>query len=115
MPQNTKTVSVGIGATVNVLSGTLFERVGGRGARIRVYAAGTSSGYAFGELTGTFIVGSDVMFQDAGIPANANGVSTQDNQLGSGTALPGDQLTFNVTSSSAGAENITFIIDIENL
>lgn len=115
MPQNTGTVAVAAGATSNVLSGTLFERVGGRGARVRVYAAGTSTGYAFGELTGTFIVGSDVMFQDANVPVNANGVDIQSNQLGSGTALPGDQLTFNVTSSSAGSEDITFIIDIENL
>jgi hypothetical protein len=112
MPQVSAATSIGIGATVNVLSGQLFERVGGRGAAVKAYATQVSGAVA--ACTATLIAGSDVICQDAALGVLAQGLRIPDDQFASGVALPGDQLVLNITNGSAGAIVVHWRVDIEN-
>ncbi len=113
MPQVSRRTSIAANTTVNVMSGELFERVGGRGAAVRAYGrVVTATGAA--DISATLIAGSDVLTQDAAGFAEGEGVNVPDDQFASGHALPGDQILLNVTNTNAAARIFAWRVDIEN-
>ncbi len=115
MPQISGRTSVAPGATVNVLSGRVFERVGGRGAAIRAYLSGLTAGSA-ADILATFISGSDIItFESSGIRDGVEGLQIPEDQIASGNGLPGDQLVLNISNANAAARVVTWRVDIENL
>lgn len=113
MPQVKEYASVAAGATVaNVLSGSPYERVGGLGATVRLYAimvAGTA-----GEMKATLLLGSDQVIADAGLGVNAAGPVVPNDQIAEGTALPGDQITVRIKNDGGGANIYGVLLDIQN-
>ncbi len=113
MPQVSARTSIAATSTVNVMSGLLFERVGGRGAAIRAYIrVVTATGAA--DITATLIAGSDVLTQDAAGFAEGEGVIVPDDQIASGVGLPGDQILLNISNANAAARVVAWRVDIEN-
>lgn len=113
MPQVRIVTTLAAGASnTNILNGQLFERVGGRGARLRLYQAQTSG--IPGDVTFTFISGSDVIAQDAAMGVQAGGVQVPESQVASGVGLPGDQLVISLTNGAAAARDVDTLLDIEN-
>lgn len=113
MPQISGRTSIAANSTQNVLSGLLFERVGGRGAGIRIYMRVVTAAGAAG-ISATAIAGSDVLFQDAAGLAEGEGVDVPGDQIGSGVALPGDQLLLNIQNATGGALVVAWRVDVEN-
>lgn len=114
MPQIMGSTSLATGVTDNnVLSGLLFERVGGRGAQIKLYGAITTSGN-YGEATVTLIAGSDVLVQNAVVPERTTGPQVPEDAVAAGVALPGDQLVLSITNNGAGTNVIGWVVDITN-
>ncbi len=100
MPQFQTVQTIAIGATVaNLLTGSPFERVGGLGAHVKVYAVQIDQGV--GDLELTLLLGSDVIVQDAGLGLRAAGVIVPDDQIADGDALPGDQITVRIVNTDA--------------
>ena len=110
MPQDKSFTSIGATTTTNVMSGRLFERVGGRPAQIKVYACALTGNA--GDLEATLVVGSDVICQNAGLRPLATGPLVPDDQIASGVALPGDPISLQVTNSTAGAIVCGWTIDV---
>ncbi len=114
MPQIIGSTSILTGVTnANVLSGLLFERVGGRGAQIKLFAVVTTVGN-YGEMTCTLIAGSDVLVQDAVLNENVLGPQVPRDSVAAGVALPGDQLVLSITNNGAGTNVAGWIVDITN-
>ncbi len=114
MPQISGRTSIPATSTVNVISGLLFERVGGRGAAIRCYMSAVLAASS-ADLTATLIAGSDVLTQDSqGWRDGVEGIQIPEDQIASGVALPGDQILLNVTNGNAAARTVTWRLDIEN-
>jgi len=114
VPQDKNYEAIAAGATVNVLAGRLFERVGGRGAMIRAYACTTDG--VNGELVSTFIVGSDVLALNQGLRLNAAGPIVPEDQIVSGPSLPGDQLQWNIQNTDAvNPTTVGWLLDVENI
>jgi hypothetical protein len=115
MPQDRDHTAVGAGATIaNVLTGRLFQQVGGTGARLKLYACDSVTGGTNGDLVVTFIAGSDVICQNVGLTVDAAGPRVPDHQIAAGAALPGDNLTISVTNNGAAAAALGWVLDIEN-
>jgi hypothetical protein len=112
MPQDKGYTSIAANTTVNVLSGRLFERVGGRGAYVRGYACGLTG--AAGALTSTFIAGSDVLALDQGLRPLATGPIVPEDHVVGGPALPGDPLQWNITNTTGVAIVAGWLLDVEN-
>ncbi len=114
MPQLGSRTSIPLTSTLNVVSGLLFERVGGRGAAIRCYMTAVTAASS-ADLTATLIAGSDVLFQDSqGWRDGVEGIDIPGDQIGSGVALAGDQILLNVANANAAARVVTWRIDVEN-
>ncbi len=113
MPQSKEFASVAAGVTVaNVLSGSPYERVGGLGATVRLYAIMTAG--TAGELKATLLLGSDQVIENAGLGVNAAGPQVPQDQIAEGTALPGDQITVRIVNDGAGANIYGVLVDIQN-
>lgn len=112
MPQDKGFTSIPATSTVNVLSGRLFERLGGRGAVIKGYACALSGNA--GDLTSTFIAGSDVIGLNCGLRPLATGPIVPEDAVVNGVGMPGDPLQWNVTNSTAGAIVCGWLLDITN-
>lgn len=115
MPQFSEVRTVAIGATVpNVMTGSPFERVGGLGAHVKVYAVQIDQGV--GDLQLTCLLGSDVITQDAGLGLRAAGLVIPDDQKADGDALPGDQITVRLVNTDVvNAVIVQLLIDITNV
>ena len=112
MPQVGDATSIGANATVNVMAGQLFERVGGRGAQLKCYIAALTGNV--GDLNATFIAGSDVITQQQGLRVRAGGAQVPEDSVGAGVGLPGDQILLNIENTTAGAIVASWLIDITN-
>jgi hypothetical protein len=113
MPQLKDFVSVAANSTIaNVVSGSPFERVGGLGARVKLFGGAVSGNP--GDLLVDFLLGSDVVAQNAGQGVAATGPRVPDDSIGDGDGLPGDQITVRVQNTTAGAIVWGFLIDIES-
>jgi len=111
MPQVRRDVSLATTVESNVMSGQLFERVGPAPSLIRVYAATRTAGIF--DVDATLILGSDTIIRAAAVPLNTNGVVIPDHQIAVGTALPGDQIFFNIHNANASTANVSIVVDIE--
>jgi len=112
MPQISGRGAIAAGPAINVLAGQLFERIGARPARIKVYACNDDAAAALGDLTATMYVGSEVLVQNAPLPRSpALGLAVPDHQIANGVALPGDQLILEITSAAAG-DTAQWLVDI---
>jgi len=121
VPQFKTILSIAAGATVNnLLAGSPFERVGGTGATVRLYAGSpntVAADMALGDpslVVVDFLLGSDMVIQAAAIGINLNGVTVPDDQIAEGVALPGDQITVAATNNNAGARALAIVVDIQN-
>ncbi len=107
----------------NIMDGSPFSRVGGRGARVTVFMVSDSVTSATAILSSaTVIVGSDILVQN-GSPtavgafgAAAGGqLKVPEHVLTSGIAAPGDPITVSITNGSAGTVSYMTLVRIENL
>lgn len=118
MPMFKNFQSIAAGATVNnILAGSPFERVGGGGAVVRLYAASPNTAaadLAALHIVLTFMLGSDTVIDTAGVGINANGPQVPEDQMAEGVALPGDQITVRATNNNAAARTLGIIVDIQN-
>ena len=112
MPQDKGFTSIAANSTVNVLAGRLFERLGGRPARIKGYACALTGNA--GDLESTFISGSDVLGLNMGLRPLATGPLVPEDAIVDGAGLPGDPLQWNITNTTAGAIVCGWLLDITN-
>ncbi len=118
MPQVRDVRSVAGATTIaNVMTGSPFERVGGRGARIKVYIR-TDAAIANVPLTNcTVLLGSDTIVR-AGNPngAGTGQVATDTDLFAEGFAAPGDPITVELVNATAATAVVySTLVSIENL
>ena len=112
MPQVGDATSIAANSTTNVMSGRLFERVGGRGAQLKAYAVQLTG--AVGAVQATFIAGSDVITQEQGLVLRAGGRQIPEDSVGAGVGLPGDQILLNLINTTGAAIIVSWLVDITN-
>lgn len=119
MPDFRDTREIATVTTVaNLMTGSPFERVGGRGARVTVYMASDEATAANGALvTATVILGSDILVRDGNPTTVGTGLELRvpDHLFASGIAAPGDPITVSVTNGTAATSGVATLVRIENL
>ena len=115
MPQFREVRTLAAGETIeNIMTGSPFERVGGLGAHVKVYAVQASN--TLGDAQMSVLLGSDLIIQNAGLGLRTAGVVIPDDQIADGDALPGDQITVRLVNTDGAATTIVqTTVDITNV
>ncbi len=111
MPQVKRSTSIGANSTVEIALGR-FDRIGGRGARLKLFAAALTG--ASGATNCTFGAGSDTMVERADLDVAAAGPTVPEHQIGEGVGLPGDPIIVEVTNTTGGAIVVNILLVIQN-
>ncbi len=118
MPQVRDSRVVGTTTTIaNVMTGSPFERVGGRGARIKVYIRTDAAVANVIDTLASVLLGSDVIVRNGNPNGAGTGqVDTNTDLFAEGFAAPGDPITIELINNDAAvAFTFSTLVSIENL
>lgn len=118
MPQVRDSRVVGTTTTVpNVMTGSPFERVGGRGARVKVFLRTDAAVADVIDTLCTVMLGSDTIVRNGNPNGAGTGqVDTNTDLFAEGFAAPGDPITIElVNNDAATAFTFSTLVSIENL